>query len=101
MMNTIEQLQQWYKSQCNGDWEHAYGIRIETLDNPGWKVTIDLIGTVLEHRPFPATEHGFGPDSNPVGEDWHVCRVDKGFFQAACGPHHLERTLKTFLEWAQ
>ncbi len=26
----------------------VYGIKIETLDNPGWDVSIDLIGTELE-----------------------------------------------------
>lgn len=38
----IEWLQNWYKSQCDGDWEHYYGIKIETLDNPGWDVSIDI-----------------------------------------------------------
>jgi hypothetical protein len=23
LMNTIEHLQKWYQSQCDGDWEHA------------------------------------------------------------------------------
>ena len=32
----FQRLQKWYKSQCNGDWEHSFGIKIETLDNPGW-----------------------------------------------------------------
>lgn len=34
--NIFEWLQKWYKSQCDGDWEHEYGIKIETVDNPGW-----------------------------------------------------------------
>lgn len=41
-------LQNWYKSQCNGDREHTYGIKITTLDNPGWKITIDLNETPYE-----------------------------------------------------
>jgi hypothetical protein len=28
-------LQGWYATQCDGDWEHEYGVSIETLDNPG------------------------------------------------------------------
>jgi hypothetical protein len=24
-------LQRWYVGQCNGDWEHQYGVRIDTL----------------------------------------------------------------------
>ncbi|MEQ5045296.1 Imm53 family immunity protein [Providencia manganoxydans] len=37
----ITQLQNWYKSKCNGLWEHEYGLDISTLDNPGWKVHIN------------------------------------------------------------
>ena len=47
MSNVILQLQQWYEAQCNGDWEHHYGISIESQDNPGWRVEIDLKDTPL------------------------------------------------------
>jgi hypothetical protein len=39
-MGLIEQIQGWYAAQCNGDWEHRYGVSIDTLDNPGWSVTL-------------------------------------------------------------
>jgi hypothetical protein len=32
----ISWLQRWYTAQCDGGWEHHYGITIGTLDNPGW-----------------------------------------------------------------
>ena len=41
-MHQIEQLQAWYAAQCNGKWEHTYGIAIGTLDNPGWSLSVDL-----------------------------------------------------------
>ncbi len=41
-------LSNWYQSQCDGDWEHQHGIKIETIDNPGWWVEIDLARTALE-----------------------------------------------------
>ncbi|KMQ59917.1 hypothetical protein ACM39_18325 [Chryseobacterium sp. FH2] len=44
-------LEKWFDSQCNGDWEHNYGIKIETLDNPGWEVTIDLNNTDIYLNP--------------------------------------------------
>lgn len=44
----IKQLQAWYARECNGDWEHSFGVKIETLDNPGWLVTIDLTETEWE-----------------------------------------------------
>ena len=44
-MNTINWISTWFASQCDGDWEHENQIRIETLDNPGWDIVIDLSGT--------------------------------------------------------
>jgi hypothetical protein len=44
-MENTAWLAEWYIKNCNGDWEHQYGVKIETLDNPGWHVEIDLIGT--------------------------------------------------------
>jgi hypothetical protein len=35
MEDVLTQIEQWYKSNCNGLWEHQFGLRIETLDNPG------------------------------------------------------------------
>ncbi|WP_203237204.1 Imm53 family immunity protein [Streptomyces gilvosporeus] len=37
-LDPLSSLTAWYTSQCDGGWEHEYGIRIETLDNPGWSV---------------------------------------------------------------
>src|SRR5262249_14404082 len=45
-------LQAWYATQCNGEWEHGYGLEIETIDNPGWSVKIDLNGTSLTDRHY-------------------------------------------------
>ena len=33
-------IEKWYANNCNGDWEHSYGITIETLDNPGGKLKL-------------------------------------------------------------
>lgn len=48
----FEWLQGWYSRHTNGDWEHQNGILIETLDNPGWSVLIDLDGTELSEMDF-------------------------------------------------
>ncbi len=45
--DVLAELQRWYLAQCNDDWEHSYGVTIETLDNPGWSVHIDLADTAL------------------------------------------------------
>lgn len=49
-MEVLKWLTDWYKSNCNGDWEHSYGIKIDTLDNPGWHIHIDLLETSLEGK---------------------------------------------------
>ena len=48
MNGSLEFIQEWYASNCDGDWEHSYGIKIETLDNPGWMVIVDLEETESE-----------------------------------------------------
>ena len=45
----INWLQNWYTDQCNGEWEHEYGVNIQTSDNPGWIIDIDLAFTPLEN----------------------------------------------------
>ncbi|MFD5200063.1 Imm53 family immunity protein [Streptomyces sp. NPDC058375] len=35
MARSGRSLQGWYSAQCNEDWEHEWGGKIETLDNPG------------------------------------------------------------------
>jgi hypothetical protein len=44
-LDNISWLEDWYTAQCDGDWEHGYGVHVGTLDNPGWRVEIDLVGT--------------------------------------------------------
>ena len=40
MGDLLKVLQQWYQSKCDGTWEHMYGVEIDTLDNPGWTVSL-------------------------------------------------------------
>jgi len=35
----VRAIDEWYQRKCDGVWEHTYGVRIETCDNPGWIVT--------------------------------------------------------------
>lgn len=48
-INNLKWLENWYKENCNGDREHTYGISIQTIDNPGWKITINLNETDFEN----------------------------------------------------
>jgi Immunity protein 53 len=57
-MNALQRLQDWYSAQCDGDWEHQQGVRIESLDNPGWALDIDLADTALADKPFTEVKRG-------------------------------------------
>jgi len=94
-MNTLEQLQNWYQAQCNGDWEHGAGIKIGTLDNPGWRVKIPLRETGVESKPFEEISN------LELEDDWLRCWVEDAFFNGVGDPQKLEVILQTFLAWSQ
>jgi hypothetical protein len=45
-------LSDWDGSHCDGDWEHIFGIKIYTLDNPGWSIKISVQETELQDKAF-------------------------------------------------
>ncbi len=51
-MDSMQRLVQWWRAQCDGEWEHEFGITIETMDNPGWLVKIDLSYTNADVQSF-------------------------------------------------
>lgn len=88
-------LESWYESQCDGDWEHAFGVSIDTLDNPGWTIKVDLDGTELEDQEMvPIRE-----ERSPL--DWVHCWVKHRQFHGAGGPQNLREILTLFRDWAQ
>ncbi|MFD3557186.1 immunity 53 family protein [Streptomyces goshikiensis] len=86
-------LQDWYVSACDGDWEHSYGIRIETTDNPGWMLVVDLEGTPLRGRVYEK-------EDSSVDGSWVSVRSDGNEFVAACDPHSLDSAINSFIEFA-
>ncbi|GAA0776055.1 hypothetical protein GCM10008908_28760 [Clostridium subterminale] len=93
-MDMIAWLGEWYKSNCDGDWEHYYGIKIDTLDNPGWKLDIDLVDTYLEDVQFNTVQI-YVDDLN-----WIHCSVVDGIFRGGGSIDKLEEILKIFRQWA-
>jgi hypothetical protein len=87
-------LQDWYARHCDGDWEHDARVRLSTLDNPGWRLWVNLEDTELSGRLVART----GDQSS--GEDWVDYRCDGPAFDAACGPRGLGRALAAFRELA-
>ncbi len=91
----IKEIENWYYSNCNGDWEHQFGINIGTLDNPGWSVKIDLEGTKLEECKFEEIKN---LDSE---FEWIHCTVEKKKFVGHGGSNQLNNLLKIFIDWAR
>jgi|SRR3954454_2812140 hypothetical protein len=94
-MRTLQELQDWYANQCDGAWEHTYGITIGTLDNPGWLVKIDLAKTILSNSAVALRSQETSPS------DWLRCSVTDNVFTGAGDPSKLETILRIFLDWSR
>jgi hypothetical protein len=83
----------WYAEQCDGDWEHEFGVKIETLDNPGWLIQVDLPGTGKDGATLaPALDEG-------VDGSWLHRSADGRVLRVACGPTDLARAVRAALEF--
>lgn len=40
--SVLQQLADFHLSKCDGDWEHLNWVKLETTDNPGWLLAVDL-----------------------------------------------------------
>ena len=90
---SLSTLERWYASQCNGEWEHGYGVRIDTLDNPGWHVHIGLHGTKKQDASLAKVS------INRSQNDWMIYGFEKQEFQVACGPENLSEAIDIFVGW--
>jgi Immunity protein 53 len=94
-MNALAQLQQWYASNCNGSWEQYNGIKIETLDNPGWMLKVELEETNLQNHAFVSI------DIDNCEDDWYICKVNNNRFEALGDPTKLDKLIEIFIDWAK
>ncbi|MBM3613721.1 MAG: rhodanese-related sulfurtransferase [Alphaproteobacteria bacterium] len=95
MADMLGWLSRWYLARCDGEWEHRHGVSIETLDNPGWLMAIDLAGTPLLGVPFARTEMKRG------AFDWVHAWVEEGRFRAAGGALNLAEMIGLFRVFAE
>lgn len=93
-MNSLLRLSDWFAKNCNGEWEHTYGVSIETLDNPGWAVRIDLRELELARKEFQLVR------VDRDDSDWINCKVESEVFIGFGGPCNLDEILTVFLDWA-
>ena len=92
MLNWINE---WYISQCNGEWEEYYGIKIETLDNPGWIVQIDILETNLEDVEFRTYHFDNGEN------DWLKCEIKDGKFIGMGDVTKISCIIEIFKQWSE
>ena len=92
----IKELEKWYQSQCDGKWEHKFGVRIGTIDNPGWSVTINLQGTDLEGKGLEKHKDNYDHET-----DWMICEKKDNCFVGYSGPNRLEDVITFFIGWAK
>jgi hypothetical protein len=95
MTDHLQDLEGWFSEQCNEEWEHSYGLTIETLDNPGWSVRIDVAETPLATRVFPPVK------VERSQNDWIDCHVKDNVFEGRGGPHNLGEIVETFFKWGK
>ena len=100
-MNTLARLQTWYSNRCNDEWEHSSGISIQSCDNPGWWVKINLIGTPLQSQTFIEIAEGIDAKRFALGPRWLSCRTEDGTWHGAGDETKLEGILEIFLVWAE
>src|SRR5437868_6088370 len=97
MGDVLEALQRWYAGRCDGEWEHRYGINIQSCDNPGWWVKIELEGTGLKTRPFDRIAENVDAAGFQQSDRWLHCRVQDGVWDGSGDETKLGVILKTFL----
>lgn len=85
----------WYKSQCDGYWEHQHGVRISTTDNPGWSLDVDLAETAQAGRALPQRTL----ERSEV--DWVFVEVKDNAFRARGGPCNLSEMIELFMAFVE
>ena len=95
MTEVTKRLQSWYAAMCDGSWEHQHGVRIDTIDNPGWLVRIDINGTGVKGKSFEAIS------IHRTDADWIRCEIKGDTYEGVGGASNLTELLDVFLQWAE
>jgi hypothetical protein len=94
-LNNLDWLEEWYANQCNGEWEHSWGIEIDTIDNPGWSIAIPLNDTYLESRSLDVAK------VDRTDNDWFHVWVRDRKFEGAGGARNLNDLIQAFRDFAE
>lgn len=107
----FEDIQAWYAELCNGDWEHGYGVHVETMDNPGWSLRINLSETPWREATFEEFDEnpdpGLDPDLPYYGQKGPFLKafieeVDgRRVWTGWCDRYSFDRLVGLFLDFAE
>ncbi len=92
-------LTEWFDSQCNGDWEHCYGIDIRNDSGSTWSLEIDIAYTELDNQLFDSF------DIKRSEKDWASCLIKPAnmgnVLYCYGGLSNLPEMLRIFRNWAE
>ncbi|MGJ8593557.1 MAG: immunity 53 family protein [Aquaticitalea sp.] len=91
-MEIIDWIQDWFKDQCDGEWERGNGIQITTLDQPGWEVEIDISKTSVANLNLKGILNERSKD------DWYGVKIENQRFIASGDSGKLAFLLGLFKE---
>ncbi|MBY5311967.1 rhodanese-related sulfurtransferase [Rhizobium leguminosarum] len=94
-METVSRLCAWFERQCVDEWYEDRGVKIDTMDNPGWSMKVDLKGTALQDKDFQEIR------VERSDRDWFVARRNDQVFEAFGGSISLNEMIESFLAWAE
>lgn len=95
MRHELVELEGWYAARCDGVWEHDHGVRIDTIDNPGWSLVVDLDSEEAMRLGHCEAKFNRAPDN------WIACAVSGSRFEGYGGPSNLRDIIGVFLDWVQ
>ena len=75
-MDILDWIQDWFKENCDGDWEHSGVIQITSSDSPGWEVEIDISKTSIANLTLDSILNENGKD------DWYGVKIENQKFSA-------------------
>lgn len=86
-------IQRWFASNCDGDWEHGYGIKINGLLGRGWDVSINLLDTIYQNKKFAFKREYKSED------DYYRVGTNQGKLIGNGGRKNLIDILSEFKDW--
>lgn len=91
-MEILDWIQNWFKDNCDGDWEHGEAIQITTIDKPGWEVEIDISNTSIANINIKWILNEKSP------QDWYGVKIENQKFNASGDSGKLKFLLDLFRE---